>query len=43
MQPTRDTRDPTSVRLYVSRAVTHQAAPFAFGRTTRGADSCVIW
>ena len=43
MQPTRDTRGPMSVRFYVSRAVTHQAAPFAFDRTARGAHSCVIW
>jgi hypothetical protein len=43
MQPTRDTRGPMSVRLYVSRAVTNQAAPFAFVRTARGVHSCVIW
>lgn len=43
MQPIRGTCNPMTFRLYVSRAATDQSAPRAFGRTARGANSCVIW
>jgi hypothetical protein len=43
MRPTRDTRDPVGVRLYVLRAATDQSVALVFCRAARGAYSCVIW